>query len=621
MTARAPRHSACLVVIGALMGAGLQSGEAAVPPAIQQRIDRVCNHIPPPVIMERERREDTTLSALMKKLHVPGISVAVIHAGAIEWARGFGVRDAAGDPVTATTMFQASSISKPITALAVLRLVDSGRLDLDTNVNSYLKSWKVPDNRFTARHDVTLRGLLSHTAGVTVAGFSGYAPGEPLPSLLQILDGKPPADNAPIRVDVEPDTGWRYSGGGYVIIRQLLEDVTGQSFGALLQASVLAPAGMKHSTFSQSLPPLLRAELAAPCGPNGQPVSTGAGIFPELAPDGLWATPSDLARYAIQVQRALTGAPDALLSARTTRLMLTPRRDNYGLGVISGDDSKHPWFTHNGGNYAFPSLFVAYDKGDGAVIMSNGQNGFEVEIDLLRSIAQEYDWPDFLPAHHRAVSVDLGVLNRYVGAYRIGGETFAAVTRRDGRLFLQTSSLGRQPMYALSARRFVVKHGVTDYFFNRIDEVEANFVVDDSGAVTGMNLQHGSASSAMLAARIEGAGAKRVIEDMAAATRRFQLQQPTPGGDRALRQLLVELAAGTTRYRGVSADFAKSLKSIAALNRHLFGALGPIRSIAFLHVGPTGTDTYHIVFRNGHGDMDISFSDTGKVRSALYFAG
>ncbi|HEX4267202.1 MAG TPA: serine hydrolase [Steroidobacteraceae bacterium] len=571
--------------------------------------------------MVGERSGDTTLRDLMGRLHVPGISVAVIHDGTIEWARGFGVRGAARDPVTATTLFQASSISKPVTALGVLRLVDSHKLDLDTNVNVYLKSWKVSDNPFTAKHDVTLRELLSHTAGVTVDGFNGYGPGEPLPSLLQILDGEPPSDNAPIRVDAVPDTEWEYSGGGYVIIRQLLEDVTGEPFGDLLQGSVLTPSGMKDSTFSQPLPARLRAEAAAPYGPSGRPVSTGARIYPELAPDGLWTTPSDLARYAIQVQRALAGARGALVSARTARLMLTPRRDHYGLGVIAGDDPQHPWFTHNGGNYGFPSLFVAYDKGDGAVIMSDGQNGFEVEIDLLRSIAEEYGWPDFGPSRHRAASVGSKTLDRYVGAYRMAGGTFAAVTQRDGRLFLQTSSLGRQPMYPLSAHRFVVKHGVTDYFFNRIDEIEDSFVTDPRGRVTGLSLEQGGTTSPNVAARMDGANAMRVIVDMTAVTRRFQLQVPAAGGVMALRELLEDLATGTTHYRSVTADFAGHLESIVALNRHVFAALGPARSIAFLHVSPTGMDTYHIVFRNGQGDMDLSLSATGKVRYALYFAG
>jgi CubicO group peptidase (beta-lactamase class C family) len=621
MITGAPRYPAYLIAIGLIMGLGIRSTEAANAPDVQQRIDRICNDIPPPVIMEGERPRDTTLRALMEKLHVPGISVAVIHDGTIEWARGFGIRDTAGDPVTATTLFQASSISKPITALAVLRLVDSHKVDLDANVNVYLKSWKVPDNRFTGKRAVTLRELLSHTAGVTVAGFSGYDPGDPLPSLLQILDGKPPSDNAPIRVDTVPDTEWRYAGGGYVIVRQLLEDVTGEPFGALLQASVLTPGGMTDSTFGQPLPARLRTEAAVPYGPNGQPVSTGAKIYPELAPDGLWTTPSDLARYAIQMQRALAGAPGALLSVQTTRLMLTPRRDHYGLGVIAGDDPEHPWFTHNGGNYGFPSLFVAYDKGDGAVIMSNGQNGLEVEIDLLRSIAQEYGWPDFVPNHHRVAPVGLKTLDRYVGAYRITGKTFAVVTQRGGRQFLQTSALGRQPMYPLSARQFVVKHGVIDYFFNRVDELEVAFVTDARGRVTGLNLEQSGSSSPNVAARMEGADAMRVIEDMAAVTRRFQLQEAAPGGELALRELLEELATGATQYRGVTAEFAEYLESIVALNRHLFEPLGPIVSITFLHVSATGTDTYHVVFRNGQGDMDISFSNAGKVRYALYFAG
>ena len=617
----APRYRAYLVTIGLLIALGIRSTEATVAPDVERRIDRICNHIPPPVIIEGERPGDTTLRVLMEKLRVPGIGVAVIHNGTIAWARGFGVRDAAGDPVTAATLFQASSISKPITALAVLRLVDSHKVNLDANINVYLKSWKVPDNQFTAKHDVTLRELLSHTAGVTVAGFSGYDPGDPLPSLLEILDGKPPSANAPIRVDTVPGTEWRYSGGGYVIIRQLLEDVTGEPFNQLLQTRVLTPAGMKESTFSQPLPAPLQAEAAAPYGPNGQPVSTGARIYPELAPDGLWATPSDLARYAIQVQRALAGAPGALLKGQTTRLMLTPRRDHYGLGVIAGDDPKHPWFTHNGGNYAFPSLFVAYDKGDGAVIMSNGQNGLDVEIDLLRSIAQEYGWPDFMPTRYRAVSIGIKSLDRDVGAYRMSAKTFAVITRSGSRLFLQTSSLGRQPMYPLSTHRFVVKNGVTDYFFNRVDEIRVAFVSDAAGRVTGLNLEQSGSSSRSAAARMTAATGARVIAEMAGITRRFQLQVPTAGGKRALRQLLQELATGATQYRGVTADFAEALKSIAPNNQHLFEPLGPIVSIAFLHVSPTGRETYHIVFRNGQGDMDLSLGSGGKVEYAQYFAG
>lgn len=617
----ASRYAALLAFVGTIIILAMRIAEATAAPGFEQRIDRICDYIPPAVIIEGERPRDTTLRALMTKLHVPGVSIAVIHGGKLEWARGFGVRDAAGNPVTADTLFQASSISKPITALAALRVVDSGKINLDSNVNAYLESWKVPENQFTAKRKITLRELLSHTAGTSVPGFGGYPVGTPLPSLLQILDGRPPANNPPVLVDTLPNTVWRYSGGGYVIVRQLLEDVTHEPFGELLQASVLAPSGMAHSTFDQPLPVRLSGDAAVPHDGNGRPVSTGAAIYPELAPDGLWSTPSDLARYAIQVQHALAGAPDALITARTARLMLTPRLGHYGLGVIVGDDPDHPWFTHNGGNYGFPCLFVAYDRGDGAVIMSDGQNGFELETDLLRSIAQEYHWPDFGPLRYRTMSVGIKTLDRLVGAYRLSSDGFAVISRKGNRLFLQTSSLGRQPMYPLSARQFVVKHGSIDYFFNRIDQTKFTFALGAHGKAIGLTFNQCGPLSPCTAKHIEGAKAAAVTEEMTAINRRFELQRPATGGEAALRALLQELARGTTRYAGETPSFAENLKSIVTLNQQVFKPLGPVVSIKFRRVSPVGIDTYHVVFRNADGDVYLSLNAKGKVQYAQYLPG
>jgi hypothetical protein len=172
------------------------------------RIEHIQRLIPPVVVPGEARPR---LSARMAELHVPGVSIAVIHDGAIQWARGFGVARVGGPPVTAKTLFQAASISKPVTALAVLRLVQAGKLDLDTDVNGYLKSWKIPENTFTEEHPVTLRELLTHSAGVTVHGFPGYASGAPIPTLTQVLNGTPPANSPAIRVDTTPGTAWRYS--------------------------------------------------------------------------------------------------------------------------------------------------------------------------------------------------------------------------------------------------------------------------------------------------------------------------------------------------------------------------------------------------------------------------
>jgi CubicO group peptidase (beta-lactamase class C family) len=166
---------------------------------VEQRIEHIQKDLLPIVMFKGEPRQLRTLADRMKALHVPGVSIAVIRGGKLEWARGFGVVSIGGPPVTSDTLFQAASISKPVSALAVLYLVQAGKLDLDADVNQYLKTWKVPANDFTAQAKVTLRGLLSHSAGVTVHGFRGYAAGVPLPTLVQVLDGEPPANSPAIR--------------------------------------------------------------------------------------------------------------------------------------------------------------------------------------------------------------------------------------------------------------------------------------------------------------------------------------------------------------------------------------------------------------------------------------
>ena len=271
--------------------------------ALEQRIQRIQDGLLPAVLIKGEPVQSSKLADRMAALHVPGVSIAVIHDGAIEWARGFGVMKLGGSPVTPETLFQAASISKPVAALAALRLVQSGKLDLDADVNRYLQSWKVPDNEFTAKNKVTLRELLTHTAGMTVHGFAGYASGAPGPTLLQVLNGEKPANSPAIRVDTTPGTKWAYSGGGYVIVQQMLADVTGRPFPKLMREMVLGPIGMTRSTYEQPLPAARLAEAATPYRQDGTPVPGGPHTYPEMAPAGLWTTPSDLARYAMEVQK------------------------------------------------------------------------------------------------------------------------------------------------------------------------------------------------------------------------------------------------------------------------------------------------------------------------------
>jgi CubicO group peptidase (beta-lactamase class C family) len=217
--------------------------------------------------------------------HIPGLSIACIHNGAVG-TRAFGVARIGGEPVTPETLFQASSISMPVTAVAVLRLVEQGKLNLDIDVSQYLRSWKVPANRFTEQKKVTLRELLSHTAGATVHGIAGYAAGEKLPTLVQVLNGESPANSAPVTIDFVPGTKFRYAGGNYVIIQQVLIDATGEPFPDLMQELVLQPLHMVHSTFQLPIPQKMRPLIADPYDKEGNAIEGGPRTYPEMAVAG-----------------------------------------------------------------------------------------------------------------------------------------------------------------------------------------------------------------------------------------------------------------------------------------------------------------------------------------------
>jgi CubicO group peptidase (beta-lactamase class C family) len=236
---------------------------------------------------------------------------------------------------------------------------------------------------------------------VTVHGFAGYAAGATIPSLIEILDGVPPANNQPIIVSSRPGHQFHYSGGGYTIVQKYLSDTTGESFEQLMRETVLTPLGMAHSAFAQPLPDGTRAEAATPYLSSGEPVTGGAHIYPELAAAGLWTTASDLARFAIALQNALGGGSDAVLPQNLARAMVTPVLDHYGLGLEVGGEAAQKYFAHDGVNFGFVSLMVAYETGDGAVIMTNGSRE-QLVREILRGLAAEYDWPDFRPTPRAA---------------------------------------------------------------------------------------------------------------------------------------------------------------------------------------------------------------------------
>ena len=347
------------------------------------------------------------LTQLMRQQQIPGISVAVIEDYKIVCSKGYGVTQKDGsDPVTPSTLFLAGSISKPVAAVGALYLVEQGKLSLDEDVNLKLKSWKVPDNDFTAQHKVTLGLLLDHTGGFTGGDFfPGYTVGEPMPSLPQILDGLPPANNDPMRVGFVPGTKWQYSGDGYLVIQQLMTDVAGTTFPELMRTAVFERLGMHESTYAQPLPAERAASAASGTLVNGWLVNGKWRNNPEMAAGGLWSTPSDLARLAIELALSAKGKANHVLSQATVRSMLTPHWDNGVLNILGteGDPDgmgygffvgkRNGRFGHIGGNIGYQATLVMFrDTGNGVVIMTNSDVGLAAGNALLNQIAKVYGW-------------------------------------------------------------------------------------------------------------------------------------------------------------------------------------------------------------------------------------
>jgi CubicO group peptidase (beta-lactamase class C family) len=290
----------------------------------------------------------------------------------------------------------------------------------------------VPENAFTREHPVTLERLLSHTAGLSVSGFPGYDVDSAIPTVVQILDGARPANTDSIRVTTLPGSVWRYSGGGYTVVQQLLVDVTRRPFPEFLRRTVLEPLWMRRSTFAQPRPPRLARNAASAHGPDGALLHGKWHVYPELAAAGLWTTPSDLARFAIAAQEAAAGRGNAVFTPDLVADMLTERAasSDYGLGLGVFGQGETQRFNHTGGNRGFGCAMVAYThRGQGAVVMTNGDNGSRLIGEIVRGIAAEYGWPGYLPPERDVVTVDPRIFDDLVGAFRMTDGTEIVVTR------------------------------------------------------------------------------------------------------------------------------------------------------------------------------------------------
>lgn len=341
--------------------------------------------------------DPTDIAAWMDLYDVPGASVAVFNDFALDYVEVHGVKSESGlEPVTERTLFQAASLTKGVSSAAILSLAQGGAVSLDAEINDYLTSWQLPYNALQESEEVTLTRLLSHTAGTTVGGFRGYRYNESVPTLIQILNGEPPANSPPIVVTLVPGSQFRYSGGGYLVAQQAVEDVTGIAFPEFVRQRVLQPIGMDNSTYQQPLPATLRDRAASGYYADGVAVPGGHHIYPEIAPAALWTTPSDIARFLIEIQRSLRGESNAVLSQENARLLVTEVRRDYALGFDLWLIHGHPYFGHRGANDGFRGRMVAHrTAGFGVVILTNSDNGHLLSDAVVELIGKREGWPGF----------------------------------------------------------------------------------------------------------------------------------------------------------------------------------------------------------------------------------
>jgi CubicO group peptidase (beta-lactamase class C family) len=476
-----------VISIMLLAAAGIAKPQTGGDASGEARIERVLNGLRPPIAIKGRPPVRWTLAERMAEGHVPGLSVTVIDNGRIAWARGFGVKEAGtNEPVTTSTLFEAQSISKAVTATATLVLVNSGRLSLSETPNAYLKSWKLPYNEYQAQEKVTLRRILSHSSGLNVGSFAGYRTGEALPTLLQILNGQKPANNPPVRVEFTPGSMFRYSGGGAEVMQQLLMDVTGQPFPELMKRLVLAPAGMTLSTYEQPLPEARWSEAASGHDGEGAVIKGKWPIQPEMAAGGLWTTPTDLARWALEITKAWTGNGSKLFSKSIATEMLTVEKAPYGLGVEVQGTGPSLEFSHAGSNSGFRALVVMLPAvGKGAVIMANGDRADFVIRNLITTIASEYNWPARMQTEREVVSLSNAQLDALVGIYSLppgpsGAPVTYEVTREGNKLFTELKGLG-------SYRKGEIFPASATSFFSLVG-LDVNFTLDSSGRATSLKM-------------------------------------------------------------------------------------------------------------------------------------
>ncbi|HAE68724.1 MULTISPECIES: serine hydrolase [Sphingobacterium] len=435
-----------------------------------KEISHVESSLIPPVRFEGEPAWN--IKSRMEFYQVPGVSIAVIKNAEILWSKTYGFADLdSKTPVRSNTLFQVASMSKPVSAYAALKEVELGKLASNADVNLYLKSWKIPENNWTRAKNVTLKNIISHTAGLTVSGFPGYRTTDPIPTAVEVLSGLKPANTPMVYVDKLPGLNFRYSGGGYTVLQQMLVDIEGKDYSSIMEEKVLSPLGMKNSTFAQPLPELKKQFAATAYTVDGKKVEGRYHVYPEQAAAGLWSTAEDYARFVIDIQRTLNGKSNAVISKKTAEEFTSPYIESIiGLGVFLEDYDGSSFFCHGGWNEGFSSYFVGNKtSGDGVVILTN-TNKPEFINELVRAVALTYQWPNYLAPINKILPLSSQELNVNSGRYRSGKYGVIRVYSQSGKLMSVQNLDKPVELVKVSANTFVMRDRNVNVVFSKDTE-------------------------------------------------------------------------------------------------------------------------------------------------------
>jgi CubicO group peptidase (beta-lactamase class C family) len=445
---------------------------------VEEKIKEVENNITGRLVLNNEK--PSTILERMKFHNVKGLSIAIIENNKISWAKGYGWADEEEKrPVTPETLFEPGSISKSLNAVGILKLAQDKELDLNTDINTYLRSWKFPYDSLSKGKKITLTHILSHHAGLSVHGFPGHDIYGPIPTVYDILDGKNGSFTPPVRSMFEPGLRFQYSGGGTTISQVILSDITAQPYEVWMYENVLKPFGMVHSTYAQ--PPSKEVQKSCSSGymMDGTRVTSKFHAYPEQGAAGLWMTPSDLCNYIIDMQLAYKGERSKVLSQDMIKLHLTPTfpDGSAALGTFVEEHDGAKFFTHNAGNDGFCGLFYAgLDDGFGVVIFANS-NEFKIISEVLNSINKAYKWHKFYqaPKPRTSISMSNDVLKSYEGIY-VFEDIWAAIGKKDKDKNYHFYSTGQYVKMYFST---------PTHFYNEEFSSEKEFIKDEKGNVTG----------------------------------------------------------------------------------------------------------------------------------------